>query len=153
MLGRLSHTRLLRAAGLYTWALVGIPIILNVVVPPPNGQPVNIPMAALSYLSFGGCYWLATRVLDGRRDGLPLAWNIPLAMVLTAAAIGVGVYTETGLGAVLLMIMAGVLPWLLDLRYAMAWLIAAHVALVPAFMTMTSCAIARITSTACVMSR
>ena len=125
MLGRLSHTRLLRAAGLYTWALVGIPIILNVVVPPPNGQPVNIPMAALSYLSFGGCYWLATRVLDGRRDGLPLAWNIPLAMVLTAAAIGVGVYTETGLGAVLLMIMAGVLPWLLDLRYAMAWLIAA----------------------------
>ena len=58
-------------------------------------------------------------------------------MVLTAAAIGVGVYTETGLGAVLLMIMAGVLPWLLDLRYAMAWLIAAHVALVPAFMTMT----------------
>ena len=137
MLGRLSHTRLLRAAGLYTWALVGIPIILNVVVPPPNGQPVNIPMAALSYLSFGGCYWLATRVLDGRRDGLPLAWNIPLAMVLTAAAIGVGVYTETGLGAVLLMIMAGVLPWLLDLRYAMAWLIAAHVALVPAFMTMT----------------
>ena len=54
MLGRLSHTRLLRAAGLYTWALVGIPIILNVVVPPPNGQPVNIPMAALSYLSLGG---------------------------------------------------------------------------------------------------
>ena len=30
MLNRLSHTRLLRAAGLYTWALVGIPIILNI---------------------------------------------------------------------------------------------------------------------------
>ena len=47
MLGRLSHTRLLRAAGLYTWALVGIPIILNVWVLPPSsgtdGQGVNLP--------------------------------------------------------------------------------------------------------------
>ena len=134
MLGRLSHTRLLRAAGLYTWALVGIPIILNVWQPPPGGRAVHLPLTALCYFSFGACYWLATRVLDGRREGLPLAWNVPLAMVLTATAIGVGVYTETGLGAVLLLIMAGVLPWLLDLRYALAWLLAAHVLLVPSFM-------------------
>ena len=90
MLGRLSHTRLLRAAGLYTWALVGIPIILNVWVLPPSsgtdGQGVNLPLTALCYFSFGGVYWLATRALDGRRDSLPVAWNVPLAMVLTATA-------------------------------------------------------------------
>jgi len=138
MLGRLSHTRLLRAAGLYTWALVGIPIILNVwVLPPSSGtdeQGVNLPLTALCYFTFGGVYWLATRALDGRRDGLPVAWNVPLAMVLTATAIGVGFYTQTGLGAVLLLIMAGVLPWLLELRFAVAWLLAAHVLLVPSFM-------------------
>ncbi|WAC64588.1 sensor histidine kinase [Pseudoxanthomonas sp. SL93] len=138
MLGRLSHTRLLRAAGLYTWALVGIPIILNVWVLPPSsatdGRGVNLPLTALCYFSFGAGYWLATRALDGRKSGLPLAWNVPLAMVLTAAAIGVGAYTETGLGAVLLLIMAGVLPWLLELRFAVAWLLAAHVLLVPSFM-------------------
>lgn len=35
---------------------------------------------------------------------------------------------------VLLLIMAGVLPWLLELRFAVAWLLAAHVLLVPSFM-------------------
>ena len=103
MLGRLSHTRLLRAAGLYTWALVGIPIILNVWVLPPSsgtdGQGVNLPLTALCYFTFGAIYWVATRALDGQRDAVPVAWNVPLAMVLTATAIGVGFYTQTGLGA------------------------------------------------------
>ncbi len=138
MLGRLSHTRLLRAAGLYTWALVGIPIILNVWVLPPSsgadGQGVNLPLTAACYFAFGAVYWLATRALDGSRGALPPGWNIPMAMVLTATAIGVGFYTQTGLGAVLLLIMAGVLPWLLELRLAVAWLLAAHVLLVPSFM-------------------
>ena len=29
MLSRLTHTRLLRYAGLFTWAVVGIPLVLN----------------------------------------------------------------------------------------------------------------------------
>jgi signal transduction histidine kinase len=138
MLGRLSHTRLLRAAGLYTWGLVGIPIILNVWFLPPSsgadGQGVNLPMTALAYFTFGACYWAATRSLGGRGAVVATGWNIPLLLALTATAIAVGSYTQTGLGAVLLLIMAGVLPWLLELRFAVAWLLAAHFALVPSFM-------------------
>ncbi|WP_024870108.1 sensor histidine kinase [Pseudoxanthomonas suwonensis] len=137
MLGRLSHTNLLRYAGLYTWALVGLPIILNIWFLPPSrgvdGNGVHVPMTALTYFGFGACYWLATSSLGsgGRRE---VAWHAVLLLAMNAAAIGVGFYTQTGLGAVLLMIMAGVLPWLAGIRVAVLWLVAAHVALVPSFM-------------------
>ena len=137
MLGRLSHTNLLRYAGLYTWALVGLPIILNIWFLPPSrgvdGNGVHVPMTALTYFGFGACYWLATSSLESRaRDETP--WRVVLLLAMNAAAIGVGFYTQTGLGAVLLMIMAGVLPWLASIRVAVFWLVAAHVALVPSFM-------------------
>ena len=137
MLGRLSHTNLLRYAGIYTWALVGLPIILNIWFLPPSrgadGDGISVPMTALAYFTFGACYWLATHSLGrgGRRE---VAWHVALLLAMNASAIGVGFYTQTGLGAVLLMIMAGVLPWLAGIRVAVLWLVVAHVALVPSFM-------------------
>jgi signal transduction histidine kinase len=86
----------------------------------------------LTYFGFGICYWLATSSLAGRRRDV--AWHMVLLLAMNAAAIGVGFYTQTGLGAVLLMIMAGVLPWLAGIRGAVFWLVAAHIALVPSFM-------------------
>ena len=137
MLGRLSHTNLLRYAGIYTWALVGLPIILNIWFLPPSrgldGDGISVPMTALAYFSFGACYWLATASL-GRGGRRAAAWNVLLLLAMNAAAIGVGFYTQTGLGAVLLMIMAGVLPWLAGIRIAVLWLVVAHIALVPSFM-------------------
>ncbi len=137
MLARLSHTDLLRFAGIYTWALVGLPIILNIWFLPPSrgvdGNGISVPMTALAYFGFGACYWVATGSLG--RGGRPhVAWNLLLLLAMNAAAIGVGFYTQTGLGAVLLMIMAGVLPWLAGIRIAVLWLVVAHIALVPSFM-------------------
>jgi signal transduction histidine kinase len=141
MLNRLSHTRLLRAAGLYTWALVGIPIILNVWFLPPSrgvdettGSGINVPMTVVSYLAFGLCYWLATRSLGSRDTLASTRGNFVLLMVLTTAAVAVGYFTQTGLSAMLLLVMAGVLPWILSLRAAVAWLLLAHIPLVPSFM-------------------
>ncbi|HVK51210.1 MAG TPA: sensor histidine kinase [Pseudoxanthomonas sp.] len=141
MLNRLSHTRLLRAAGLYTWALVGIPIILNVWFLPPSrgvdettGLGINVPMTIVSYLAFGLCYWLATRSLGSRDTLASTRGNFVLLMVLTTAAVAVGYFTQTGLSAMLLLVMAGVLPWVLSLRAAVAWLLLAHIPLVPSFM-------------------
>jgi signal transduction histidine kinase len=141
MLNRLSHTRLLRAAGLYTWALVGIPIILNVWFLPPSrgvdetaGLGINVPMTVVSYLAFGLCYWLATRSLGSRDTLASTRGNFVLLMVLTTAAVAVGYFTQTGLSAMLLLVMAGVLPWILSLRAAVAWLLLAHIPLVPSFM-------------------
>jgi signal transduction histidine kinase len=141
MLNRLSHTRLLRAAGLYTWALVGIPIILNVWFLPPSrgvdettGLGINVPMTIVSYLAFGLCYWLATRSLGSRDNASSIRGNFVLLMVLTTAAVAVGYFTQTGLSAMLLLVLAGVLPWILSLRSAVAWLLLAHIPLVPSFM-------------------
>ncbi len=141
MLNRLSHTRLLRAAGLYTWALVGIPIILNVWFLPPSrgvdetaGLGINVPMTIVSYLAFGLCYWLATRSLGSRDMAASIRGNFVLLMVLTTAAVAVGYFTQTGLSAMLLLVMAGVLPWILSLRAAVVWLLLAHIPLVPSFM-------------------
>ena len=141
MWSRLSHTRLLRAAGLYTWALVGIPIILNIWFLPPSrgvdelsGVGVNVPMTVLAYLAFGACYWLATRSLGSREAVASTRGNFVLLLVLTSAAVAVGYYTQTGLSAMLLLVMAGVLPWILNLRSAVAWLLLAHIPLVPSFM-------------------
>ena len=141
MLNRLSHTRLLRAAGLYTWALVGIPIILNIWFLPPSrgvdeavGFGVNVPMTVVSYLAFGLCYWLATRSLGSRDAVASTRGNFVLLLVLTTAAVAVGYFTQTGLSAMLLLVMAGVLPWILSLRAAVVWLLLAHIPLVPSFM-------------------
>ena len=89
MWSRLSHTRLLRAAGLYTWALVGIPIVGNAwFLPPSSGvdeQGINVPMAITAYLLFGASYWLATRSLASSRTASSAAatprfasWSMPL---------------------------------------------------------------------------
>ncbi|KAF1709368.1 two-component sensor histidine kinase [Pseudoxanthomonas kalamensis DSM 18571] len=140
MWSRLSHTRLLRAAGLYTWALVGIPIIGNAwFLPPSSGvdeDGINVPMAVVSYLVFGLSYWLATRSLGAPRVVRTAPADIILLLLLTAAAVAVGLFTKTGLGALLMLIVAGVLPWLLSLRNAVVWLVLAHVFLVPSFMAL-----------------
>ncbi|MET0809268.1 MAG: sensor histidine kinase [Pseudoxanthomonas sp.] len=141
MWSRLSHTRLLRSAGLYTWALVGIPIVGNAwFLPPSSGvdeQGINVPMAVVAYLVFGLSYWLATRSLaSSARVPVVSIWDIPLLVALTLAALAVGLYTKTGLGALLMLIVAGVLPWLLSVRVAVAWLVVAHIFLVPSFMAL-----------------
>ena len=38
MFGRLSHTRLLRYAGLFTWAMVGVPLVYSQYVPADGGE-------------------------------------------------------------------------------------------------------------------
>lgn len=140
MFGPISHTRLLRAAGLYTWALVGIPIILNVWFLPPSrgsgGAGLNLPMSLLAYLAFGACYWLATRSLRERAPRQPTWGSIALLLVLISSAVAVGYYTQTGLGAMLLAVVAGVLPWMLELRPAVLWLMFAHIPLVHSFVAM-----------------
>jgi hypothetical protein len=43
----------------------------------------------------------------------------------------VSYFSGSGLGSILLMVLAGLLPWLLRLPVGMAWLIASNLATVP----------------------
>ena len=133
---RLSHTQLLRYAGLFTWAVVGIPLVLNSWYFPVGeadellATAPDILGSTIAYFVFGAAYWLVTRELGLRR---PRKFDIALLGVLTISAIAFSKLTGTGLGSILLMLVSGVIPWLMPLGVGVAWLILQHVPLVPVF--------------------
>lgn len=134
-MARLNHTQLLRYAGLFTWAMVGIPLLLNAWHYPAGvgadaALTLDLALWGMAYLGFGLGYWAVTRRLGARRA----RWfDLALLALITLSAIAVSHFSGTGLGGVLLLIVAGVLPWLLPLPIGIAWLVLQHVALVPVF--------------------
>ena len=138
MLNRLSHTLLLRYAGLFTWAVVGLPVVvLTWYVPAMEaaeaGEVIARPGAMviiLAYAGFGLIYWLMTHGLGVRQ---PRSTDVLMLAALTVSAILISYETGSGVGAVLMMVIAGVIPWLVPLRIGVAWLVLQHAALVPVF--------------------
>jgi signal transduction histidine kinase len=134
MLARVSHTQLLRYAGLFTWAVVGIPLLFNSSdFPTEEGiervaAQSNLHWWLISYVAFGVGYWLVTRALGVRR---PRWYDFLLLLMLTASAVAVCQFSHSGLGGILLLVLAGVLPWMLPLRIGIPWLVLQHVALIP----------------------
>ncbi|MEO5596006.1 MAG: sensor histidine kinase, partial [Lysobacteraceae bacterium] len=90
MLGRLSHTQLLRYAGMFTWVMVGIPLLLNSSYFPAEegierlAAEFNLRWWVIAYLAFGVGYLLVTRALGVRR---PRWYDFLLLLMLTASAI------------------------------------------------------------------
>ena len=133
MLAKISHTRLLRYAGLFTWAMVGLPLLYFWLRPQPAAISENMAMpwqGWAAYLAFGGGYVWLTRNLGERRRNPA---DYLLLLVLTVAALGVSYFSGTGMGSVLLMVAACVLPWLLPLPLGVVWLFASQLAVVPVF--------------------
>ncbi|WP_240099645.1 sensor histidine kinase [Thermomonas flagellata] len=138
MLARLSHTRLLRTAGLFTWAIVGLPLLYSWLGPRlggPQADDVILPplpwQGWLAYFAFGASYaWLTRGLGEHRRTAV----DYLLLVVLTLAALAVSYYNGSGLGSVLLMVAASVLPWLLPLAPGAVWLLASQLAVAPVFM-------------------
>ena len=142
MFSRISHSRLLRYAGLFTWGMVGF-WLLNLwldprgieFLPGASEHPFRLLVArwVALYLSFGAVYWWITRDLGQRR---PDHFDHALLLVLTGCAIGVSYFSSTGLGSILLMVAAGLLPWLLSLRVGVAWLVGGNLAITPVFIAL-----------------
>ena len=134
---RFSHTRLLRYSGLFTWAVVSIPLLYSWLLPL-LGEAAEEQLALrpmpwqgwVAYAAFGVSYAWLTRGLGVRRRTFG---DFALLLILTLAAIGVSYYNESGLGSVLLMVAACVLPWLLPLPLGVAWLLVSQLAVVPVF--------------------
>lgn len=140
MMGPLNHTRLSRWAGLFTWAITGVWLVqlwldpLAVAALQGGEHPFAVLVARWTalYLSFGIVYWWISRNLGRRTHG---ALDNVALLVLTACAIGVSVFSGSGLGSVLLMVMAGLLPWLVPVRSGVAWLVGSNLAAIPVFVT------------------
>jgi signal transduction histidine kinase len=133
MLSRLSHTRLLRYAGLFTWGIVGLPLLLMSLQAAEGSDASVAPMPWQGWLAWavlGVSYVWLTRSLGGRRVTL---FDHFVLLVLTTGAIGVGFYSQSGLGSILLAVVACLLPWLLPLRVALLWLLISQLAMPPVF--------------------
>ncbi|MEP6632651.1 MAG: histidine kinase [Luteimonas sp.] len=135
MLARLNHSRLLRYAGLFTWAMVGLPLLLlsmQAVEVGDDSVGVGRPpwQGWTAWVLFGICYTWLTRGLGSRRV-TPLDYFVLL--VLTLSAVGVSFFAENGLGSILLTVTAFLLPWLLPLSLGVVWLILSWLAFLPVF--------------------
>ncbi len=129
---RLTPTQQLRYAGLFTWACVGIPMLWEPWYFDNGGlDRLNLLAWRGSYFVFGLCYWLLTRRLDIR--SYRRRADLWLLLLLAAAAIGVSYFSDSGLGSILLMLVAAVLPWLLPWRLGVVFLVLQHGALIPVF--------------------
>ncbi|MBV2209714.1 MAG: sensor histidine kinase [Thermomonas sp.] len=137
MLARFSHTRLLRYAGLFTWAMVGLPLAYLWVGPLfADGGVEEIARRAMpwqgwvAYLAFGAGYGWLTRGLGVRNRHIA---DYLLLVLLTLSALGLSYFSGTGLGSVLLMVAACVLPWLLPLSLGIVWLLVGQLSVAPVF--------------------
>ena len=138
MFARLNHIRLLRYAGLFTWALIGMPLLLLSLMPADQtalGEEAVTTahigwQAWAAYAAFGISYGWLTRGLGTRRVG---AFDNLLLLVLTGSAVAISYYSASGLGSILLMVTACVLPWLLSLPVGIAWLVLSQFLVVPVY--------------------
>jgi signal transduction histidine kinase len=134
MLPRLTHATLLRYAGLFTWAMVGSGLVMNALfIMDASSSP--LPAMAFvgpvgAYLAFGVAFWLSTQTLGQQRG---LGWPIVLMLAMAASAIAVSALTNSALGAILMMVMAAVVPWLLPGWPGLLWLVVQHLPLTAVF--------------------
>jgi len=117
---------LLRFAGLFTWVCASVPLLfMPLIYDTPLDREHYVGWWIL-HLVFGLTYWNQVRDLPVRS---PIWHRLLIVLVLTLSALGVSITAQSGLGGILLLIVAGLLPWLLSLAPGMTWLIAQNVLL------------------------
>ena len=127
---RLNHIELLRYAGLFTYACVGIPLLVEALSPVGDLTTTDHVGWVVSYVFFGLSYWTLSSGLGRRRAG-PARWI--LLLMMSASAVAISYFSHTGLAGILLLVIAGVLPWIMPVAYGIAWLLGEALAMVPVF--------------------
>jgi len=118
---------LLRYAGLFTWLCASIPLFtMQLWYENPLGLNQYLAWWVL-HLVFGVTYWNQAKALPVRSS---IPHRLVTLSVLTICALGVSMMAETALGGILLLTVAGLLPWMLPAAPALTWLISQNVLLV-----------------------
>lgn len=124
--GHFKPMELLRYAGLFTWVCASIPLLFMPLIYDTPLDPERYVGWWVLHLVFGLTYWNQVREWPIRS---PLWHRLLIVLVLTCSALGVSIMAQSGLGGILLLIIAGLLPWLLALVPAMAWLVSQNILL------------------------
>jgi signal transduction histidine kinase len=127
----LNHIQLLRYAGLFTYAFTALPLLNS------SGRSELVATGSVDYIGwcvawvvFGIAYWFATNAL-GRRDS---RWQrVPLLVVMNIATFAIGWFSHSGISSILLMVIAGVVPWMLAFWPGVVWVLLQNFTLLPVF--------------------
>jgi signal transduction histidine kinase len=124
--GKHRPIELLRYAGLFTWFCAAVPLFfMDMLREHALPQSQYVAWWVLHGL-FGLMYWHILQYVPART---PLLHRLVYLLVLTGCALGISGVSESALGGILLLIVAGLLPWLLPVIPAASWLIAQNVLL------------------------
>ncbi|NND45264.1 MAG: sensor histidine kinase [Xanthomonadales bacterium] len=120
MQGKYRPLDLMRHAGLFAWFCTAIPLGFM-----PMLREVPLPEAQYTawwilQAAFGLLYWHLTRYLFNQ-DAMPL--RLVYLGLLSVCALAISAASESALGGILLLIVAGLLPWTLQVWPATAWLV------------------------------
>ncbi len=117
---------LLRYAGLFTWVCLTVPLLfIRYIVDEPLPAEQYLAWWALHVL-FGLTYWNQVRELPLKAA---MSYRLVTLAVLTGSALAICLASESSLGGVLLLVVAGLVPWMLPRTAAVAWLVGQNIAL------------------------
>lgn len=115
-----KYPHMIRHAGLLAWAMVGGWLFSSEDKVAGDGMRQPASVWLISHLAFGLVYWFAS----GRSPRNATSHLCALALVV--CSLGVSYYSESGLGGILIMITASLLPWLMTARAAALWIVMAN---------------------------
>ncbi|MEM9531842.1 MAG: sensor histidine kinase [Pseudomonadota bacterium] len=123
----MNTNQLLRFAGLFTWVCVGLALVMAPQLGNEEMPGSQYLLWAVAQLAFGAAYWVLSDSILKRpaRTGR----HVALLTVMTLSALEISTVSSSGLGGILLLVVAGVLPWALPLGWGVAWLLAQNLAL------------------------
>lgn len=110
----------LRYVGVLVWFLTALPLVLL-----PWLLPERPPTQAIWGWWSAACLFLLVlwHPVIGQRRGAPFWKRVVVMLVLSISAFGVTHFTHTGLGSLLAMLVAALLPWVLPLIVGVGWVI------------------------------
>ncbi|MGN6228679.1 sensor histidine kinase [Dyella sp.] len=130
-----NHVRVLRYTGLFTYLCVSLPLW------PGNWSLAQVsawwsnPTLSgwiISYLLYGLAYVLLTQPsrIDPSGSRRPVT-KILLMVTITVSAVAVGWFSQSGLSAMLMLVIAVVLPWHIPVTAGLVWLLGENLLLIP----------------------
>lgn len=132
----MTTTQLLKFAGLFTWGCVGLYLIVHPQFMFQDLAWADYVVWTIAQIAFGAAYWQLASDLDVNRRSSRI--QILLLALMTISALEVSFASHSILGGFLLLVVAGVLPWSLNFRESLAWLVAQNLGMSIVFVSVNA---------------
>lgn len=127
---RIPTLQLLQYAGLFTWAILGLALVLSDIIFPYEFDQGEYLLWGISHALFGITYWLLITSIGAKpTSGPAFLRQAMLIALLIISALSVTYASSSSIGGFLLLVVAGILPWCMPAREGIILVVAANVLL------------------------